>query len=362
MSLKHPVLARLGSTPEEYERLGISSDHIEPREDGMRTDGGKGTFEWWYLDATLSDGSTLVVTFNTKLVTAADHPLEPYANVCFDRPDGTKLDTNTPVFTEDFKASTEGCDVRMGPNSFVGDLHTYDIHVETDEITVDVTLTGEVPPWRPKTGHFLFEEDEHLFFAWLPSVPQGKVTATITVGGETVEVTGTGYHDHNWGNCSMLKVIDNWYWGRAQLGPYTVIACLVTGAERYGLAAFPIFLLAKDGQVIADDDALVSFVESEVHIDEGTGKPVGDVLTYTYAGEVDFRVTWERKETIFRAQFIDALHGLQHFLARMIGFDGAYLRFTGTITLEKLEDGQVVETETNEAIWEEMYFGRNHKD
>jgi hypothetical protein len=120
--------------------------------------------------------------------------------------------------------------------------------------------------------------------------------------------------------------------------------------------------LAKDGQVIADDDALVSFVESEVHIDEGTGKPVGDVLTYTYSGEVDFRVTWERKETIFRAQFIDALHGLQHFLARMIGFDGAYLRFTGTITLEKLEDGHVVETETNEAIWEEMYFGRNHKD
>jgi CrtC N-terminal lipocalin domain len=362
MSVKHPVLARLGSTPEEYEQLGISSDLIEPREDGMRTDGGKGTFEWWYFDAALSDGSTLVVTFNTKLVTDADHPLAPYANVCFDRPDGTKLDTNTPVFTEDFKASTEGCDVRMGPNTFVGDLNTYDIHVETDEITVDVTLTGEVPAWRPKTGHFLFEEDEHLFFAWLPSVPQGKVTATITVGGETVEVTGTGYHDHNWGNCSMLKVIDNWYWGRAQLGPYTVIACLVTGAERYGFAAFPIFLLAKDGQVVADDDAMVTFVEGDVHIDEVTGKPVGNVLTYTYAGEVGFRVTWERKETIFRAQFIDALHGLQHFVARLIGFDGAYLRFTGNITLEKLEGGQVEETETNEAIWEEMYFGRNHKD
>jgi hypothetical protein len=159
----------------------------------------------------------------------------------------------------------------------------------------------------------------------------------------------------------MLKVIDNWYWGRAQVGPYTVIACLVTGAERYGLAAFPIFLLAKDGKVVADDEAVVTFVESDVHIDEDTGKPVGNVLTYTYAGEVGFRVTWERKETIFRAQFIDALHGLQHFLARLIGFDGAYLRFTGNITLEKLEDGQVVETETNEAIWEEMYFGRNHK-
>ncbi|HEX4245563.1 MAG TPA: hypothetical protein VHY77_08355 [Acidimicrobiales bacterium] len=363
MSVKHPVFSRLGSTPQEYEQLGISRDHIEAREDGMRTDGSKGTFEWWYFDAALDDGSKLVVTFNTKEVTDAEHALAPYANVCFDRPDGTKLDTNTPVFVDDFKASTDGCDVRMGPNTFVGDLHTYDIHVETDEIVVDVTLVGEVPAWRPETGHFLFEKDEHLYFAWLPSVPQGQVKATIAIGGETVTRTGVGYHDHNWGNCSMLKVIDNWYWGRGQAGPYTVIACLVTASKRYGLAPFPIFMLAKDGVIIADDDKKVVFAESEVHIDEETGKPVGDVLTYDFTdGDASFRVTWKRNETILRAKFIDDLHGIEHFAARMIGFDGAYLRFTGDLTIEKLEAGQAVETQKDEAIWEEMYFGRNHPD
>lgn len=38
MSVKHPVTARLGSAPEDYQRLGISRDGIAPGEDGMRTD------------------------------------------------------------------------------------------------------------------------------------------------------------------------------------------------------------------------------------------------------------------------------------------------------------------------------------
>ena len=98
-------------------------------------------------------------------------------------------------------------------------------------------------------------EEKQKYFAWLPSVPQGTVSVDLNIGGKTEHLEGVGYHDHNWGDAPMMKLINHWYWGRAQLGPYTVIACLVTAAERYGLAAFPIFLLAKDGQVIADDDA-----------------------------------------------------------------------------------------------------------
>jgi hypothetical protein len=364
MSMKHPVPARLGSRPEDYRRFGIERDAIAQHEDGMRTDGGKGTFEWWYFDAHLSDGSSLVITFNTKDVTDAGHELAPYANVTLDRPDGTHVDANTPVFVgADFKASTDGCDVHIGPNRFVGDLHVYDIHVETDEITVDVTITGTVPAWRPKTGHFVFEADDHRYFGWLPSVPQGEVQASITLGGDTVEVTGVGYHDHNWGNCPMMDVIDHWYWGRGQAGPYTVIACMVYGAERYGLAQFPIFMVAGDGRIVADDETKVAFVESEVNHDEDTGKPVGDLLTYTFDGDGDdgFVVSWRRRDTILRAKFIDDLHGIKHLLAQLVGFDSAYLRLTGDLTVERVEGGKVAESHEARALWEEMYFGRNHE-
>jgi hypothetical protein len=59
-------LARLGSTSEDYERIGIQRDHVLLWEDGARTDGSAGTYEWWYFDVRLDDGAKLVVVFFTK--------------------------------------------------------------------------------------------------------------------------------------------------------------------------------------------------------------------------------------------------------------------------------------------------------
>jgi hypothetical protein len=40
------------------------------------------------------------------------------------------------------------------------------------------------------------------------------------------------------------------------------------------------------------------------------------------------------------------------------GFDGAYLRFTGTATLERFQGQDLIETENQKAaVWELMYFG-----
>jgi hypothetical protein len=45
-------------------------------------------------------------------------------------------------------------------------------------------------------------------------------------------------------------------------------------------------------------------------------------------------------------------------VARLIGFDGAYHRFTGKVTIEKFEGGVRVERFDDRAIWELMYFGK----
>ena len=360
---KTPALARLGSSPEEYEKLGISPDRIERREDGMRTDGTKGDFEWWYFDSHLADGSKLVITFYTKDFNKAGGTLAPFADIVLDRPDGSTVKAQTAVFTgPDFSASTDRCDVRIGPNRFEGDLHTYTIHIETDQLTADVTLTGVVPAWRPRTGHFLFEDDEHLYFAWLPSVPQGTVVATLEIGEEKVETTGVGYHDHNWGNVSMMDVINHWYWGRGQAGPYTVIACYLTAEARYGYEELPIYLLAKDGEIVADDNDKVEFTPAETSHDAETGKPVSDLLTYTYTeGTTRDVITWRRHRTILRDRFVDDISGVKHLLAKLVGFDGAYLRFTGELSVERYEAGLSVDKAADEAIWELMYFGKNHE-
>ena len=50
--------------------------------------------------------------------------------------------------------------------------------------------------------------------------------------------------------------------------------------------------------------------------------------------------------------------GAKRVLARIAGFDGAYMRFTGQVTVERIGSDPVPETVTAPALWELMYFGK----
>src|SRR6266699_2631620 len=221
-------LAVLVSSPADYQRLGLSPSSIAPWEDGARTDDSAGTYEWWYFDAHLADGAKLVVTFMNKDIAEPQKPLSPLLRLDLDLPGGRHFEKLVHYPPGEWSAVTDHADVRLGENRFTGDLHRYRIQAVAEEISVDVTLTGEVPPWRPATGYMLFGADRSREFAWLPSVPQGAVTVTYSVDGEQHETAGVGYHDHNWGNVGLMKVVHDWYWARGQAGPYSVIASYIT--------------------------------------------------------------------------------------------------------------------------------------
>src|SRR5438132_372404 len=161
------VPSQLAASVQEYERLGMKKEHIEPWEDGLRTDGGKGTYEWWYFDAHLSDGSKTVIVFYTKELANVGKPLTPTIAFTLDRPDGTHIERHCYPPAKAFSASKQQCDVRIGPNIFKGDLHSYEIHLDIEDIVADVNLTGTVPPWRPETGYLFFGKRDQHYFAWL---------------------------------------------------------------------------------------------------------------------------------------------------------------------------------------------------
>jgi hypothetical protein len=56
---------------------------------------------------------------------------------------------------------------------------------------------------------------------------------------------------------------------------------------------------------------------------------------------------------------IESLKGPRRALAQLAGFDGAYLRFTGQVTVERLTHEAETESVSAPALWELMYFGRN---
>jgi hypothetical protein len=280
-----------------------------------------------------------------------------------DLPDGTSHNKVAEWKPEEFTAAKDRCHVRIGGNSFSGDLQTYKIAAQIDDIAVDVSLTAEVPAWRPGTGHLYFGHHDEHEFNWLPAVPQGKVDATYSVAGKAHAASGTGYHDHNWGNAPMNSLINHWYWSRGQAGPYTTIASYITAEERFGNAELPIFMLAAGGKVIADDAANVTFGELGTYTDAGTGKPVANVTRYTYAdgdgdGDDTYVITFTRHRDLAANKLIDELHGPKKAAARLIRFDGAYLRFTGELRVEHQRAGAVVDSYADTAIWELMYLGK----
>lgn len=102
------------------------------------------------------------------------------------------------------------------------------------------------------------------------------------------------------------------------------------------------FMLAKDGEILGGNaNHTLKFLPSNECIDEYTSKPVYNKVAYEYetpAGEF-FRITYNRRGDISKQNFIDRLFGPMRFLAKIIGFEGSYLRFEGNATIEKIEGG-----------------------
>ena len=353
--------AKMGSSAEDYARLGLKRGTVEKWEDGLRTDGSSGDYEWWYSDMHLEGGANLVIAIHSKEDMNAELPhFEPFATFEFNTADGRSFTERVDIPYQEFKASTEKCDIHVGGCAFVGDLHEYRITFENENAKANVKLVGTVPSWRPQTGIIEYGDEGDIKFGWIVAVPNGIATADIKVGDEAWHLTGTRYHDHNWGNVSMLAVHHDWYWGRCHVGDYNIISAYITEDAAYGHATVPEFMLVGPDDKFYDDPDKLRFEASEPVIDEMTGKTVHDRITYWYdddGEDIHFKLTYKREKTIVARPLIEQLPEEMRPMVAATGFDGAYIRFSGKVELERRVGASPVETWENDAVWEMMYFG-----
>ena len=349
-----------------YLKMGLKRNHVELWEDGLRTEGKKGEYEWWYSDFRFPDGTTMVIIFFSKSPIEASGPVKPQATIEITLPDGTKYEDQVAATIENSFFSKEKCDVRVGESRITGDLKHYDIVFAGKNIQARVSLDGTIGAWRSQTGSIFFGDNEEHYFAWLPAIPEGDAVADVSFGGRELHLEGSGYHDHNWGDIIMLRLMHHWYWGRAKIGEYKVISSWITGEKKYGYKDFDVFMLAKNGEILGDNsNHTLKFLPTDEYIDDHTGKPVYGKVIYEYTTESgeDYRITYARKGDISRQKFVDLLPAPLKAAAKIIGFDGAYLRFEGEASVEKLENGRVVERASEpSAVWELMYFGKSGAD
>ena len=208
-----------------YDGLGISHDP-SPREDGLRSSGKEKTYEWWYFDSEYTDGTKIVVVFYTKYKFDIKGPAHPTVTIDITSPDGKKISAESSDEKGTLiQAARDKCDVKIKDSYIRYKDGNYEVHYAAGDISFDCLMKPRIPMWRPGTGHWYYGDDLKKFFAWFVAVPSADLTAKLSVGKEARNLTGLGYHDHNWGNEEMNKLLNHWYWARVAFEDYTIIAC-----------------------------------------------------------------------------------------------------------------------------------------
>ena len=125
----------------------------------------------------------------------------------------------------------------------------------------------------------------------------------------------------------------------------------------------------EDGSRVAGKRGEYEWWYNDAHFPDGTVLVIffylkSPKVVYEYvtpAGE-EYRITYDRKGDINKTCFVDVLSRPLAALAKLAGFDGGYHRFEGVASIERIENGVAVESITEPAVWELMYFGKSGED
>ena len=355
--------AKLLSQPEDYQRLGINPDRIEVWEDARRNiSPDTNNFEWWYFDAILDDGLTAVIQWFTKtgrnILEKGDHP---YISVKITAPDGTFYRKDYKFDKKDTFYGTDHCDLRFGPHSVKGDLKNYHIHMETiDGIGADLTLESLSTPYRPGTSYIKFDSEVE-FFTWLCVVPKGRVTGTLTYGGKTHQVTGFGYHDHQWFSVNFQKKFNHWVWARQSFEDYTVLVFDMVTSRDSGYSRFPImFIEDTDGNTVFENTKDVVCSVLEDYHDEVSDKDCPKAIHYVFENEgkkVEYTLTSQK---VIEANGKNNIPLAARLVLKTLGMDISYTRYLANGEMKFTAGDEVVER-SGELIYEFMYPGETYK-
>ncbi|RKK32992.1 hypothetical protein BFJ68_g4537 [Fusarium oxysporum] len=112
-------------------------------------------------------------------------------------------------------------------------------------------------------------------------VPGGQLTGEVTVNNTKTKVEGNAYHDHNWGNVPMETILDNWLWGRADVGGLSIVSASVRFRQDCGGREVPLLFVVRGNEVLVDvsDDQLVC-LEGVKIAQPDTGKPTSSDCIY----------------------------------------------------------------------------------
>lgn len=313
-------------------------------EDGLRTDPNKQSFEWWYFDANLDDGSTIVLTFFTKQPSHSKGPLDPSIQIVYTTPSGQKQNFNQNFPPASFKASKEKCDVEMGPNKVEGDLKKYQIHLDMTNISGQLEFDRIAPSYSTSQTK---ESSKPEYFGWFPAIPYGTVKGELTINGKQTKFKGTGYHDHNWGIIDLKNVCQYWYWGRGKADDYYIIYTVMILPKILGGKHASILYLAKGDKTLLIDSNHLDVTKIDINPPTPKKGHLPKSLTLSYnQGEDSVIINLSNPKMI---EYSDPTQGepkWKAFLTHLFS-NPLYVRYNADLELDLTLDGKKIAKKGN---------------
>ena len=322
---------------------------MKPEDDALHIDvGAKNQFEWWYFDAHLEGGYTLVAFFYAAYPNPGLDQGKIAVELTLLRPDGRKTQKVIKFNKSQFFASGEIPHVTIGNNTmkatFTNDgLPIYEIFLEDEDLMFELTYKAQVKGWKPGTGYSHFADLGH--FAWVVPFPRASVEGSIRDGDKTMSVKGVGYHDHNWLNFSFQSIIEYWMWGRVYSENFTLSYAFIQCNDKVDRHAVKVLMAAKGSEVFLSSGEY-EFSQDGFEFSEAAGHSFPRTISITVPGELEAKLDVAK---VFEAEnMLDNFNPVLAFLAKyVLRMKPGYFRLNSDFTLKVTRDGVTSEEKGN---------------
>jgi hypothetical protein len=340
---------QVGKVVEGWKGPGRRDGVIDPlalEEDGLYSDfSKKGLYEWWYFDAHLDSGHTVVVFFHASNPNPGRTGKIGIEFILIS-PGGHRKQDFFVYDKSEFKAAGDKPEVRIGSNSITveqadGETPVYRIFVDEDDLGCDLKYTPLVNGWKPGSG--LSQFGDLGYMGWVVPFARADVEGTITNGEQTIQVRGTGYHDHNWLNFQFQRIIEYWMWGRVYSENYTLAYAYIQCTEAVDHHAVKVLMLAE-GREVTLSSGEFDFIQGELEYNPSAKHHFPRQIVIDAPGEV--KATLNVKQVLEAQDMLDNFNPALRFIAKNImRIKPGYFRLVSDFELDVLHGGNAIKEE-----------------
>jgi hypothetical protein len=310
-------------------------------DDGLHLPLRRGLAEWWYFDAHLESGHTLVIFFHAANPNPGRQG-QTGLEMLLLRPDGTRRQQFFRHPRRDFAAAADQAEVTLGPNTLrvrqADGMPVYELHVDEPGLGCQLTFAAEVNGWKPGDGLSRF--GEHGFFGWTVPCPRAAVTGTITDGISMFAVSGIGYHDHNWLNFPFPSILRYWMWGRIYSPDFSLVYAIIQCNARAENHLVKVLMLAEGTQVVLSSGEWDFNVEQLAY---------NAKAGYHYPGRLVLHAPGELSASLEVSRVLEAQDMLENYpphlrwlLGKILRLKPGYFRLVSEVDLELTRRGRTV--------------------